>query len=482
MARRTFPDEGSRLVYAISGGALRSSVSTQMKVYTDSGATALADIQTTGGVTISGSVLTVDSGSQLPLFLGPSTGVDTLYVKKADGTGSVSTIYARTDDRLDTVEARATISVSDRGLWVSPGGSDSNDGLSAGAAKATLQAAVNAIPTTGARGGQITLLGGTHTISTTVTIGNPGLVVEGIGGISYNEGEEQLRGTTLLGDAGVNIIEYNASAASLIQAGPTFRNLNFRESGGGKTATLLTIGAANRWRVERCSFRGALTGLKLDAGAAAGLDISWGMLEQCHFSVNTTGLSVPRGTGLTTVIGGEFTGNTTGISVLPLNSLSGEMLVIGVKFDGATTGISTKSRGFRAISNGFENCTTGIAFAVDTNLHANSGQFCVAAQNYFEGVASGDTGISIGSGCLQTLLVGNMYANVATPVTDSGTSTTRIENDFVKTGKYMRFPEVTAPGALTNEALVYAQDNGSGKTQLMVRFPTGSAQQISIEP
>jgi hypothetical protein len=108
MTRRTFPDEGSRLVYAISGTAFRSSVATQMKVYSDSGATTLADIQTTGGATISGSVITADSGSQLPLFLGPNDSSDTLYVKKADGTGSVSAIYARADDRLDAVETRAT--------------------------------------------------------------------------------------------------------------------------------------------------------------------------------------------------------------------------------------------------------------------------------------------------------------------------------------------------------------------------------------
>lgn len=46
----------------------------------------------------------------------------------------------------------------------------------------------------------------------------------------------------------------------------------------------------------------------------------------------------------------------------------------------------------------------------------------------------------------------------------------------------MQFGEMTAPAALADTARVYAQDNGSGKTQLMVRFGTGAAVQIAIEP
>jgi hypothetical protein len=40
----------------------------------------------------------------------------------------------------------------------------------------------------------------------------------------------------------------------------------------------------------------------------------------------------------------------------------------------------------------------------------------------------------------------------------------------------------SAPSAVVNSARIYAVDNGSGKTQLMVRFGTGASQQIAIEP
>lgn len=38
------------------------------------------------------------------------------------------------------------------------------------------------------------------------------------------------------------------------------------------------------------------------------------------------------------------------------------------------------------------------------------------------------------------------------------------------------------PPAKANSAVIYAIDNGSGKTRLMVRFPTGAPIQLAIEP
>lgn len=47
----------------------------------------------------------------------------------------------------------------------------------------------------------------------------------------------------------------------------------------------------------------------------------------------------------------------------------------------------------------------------------------------------------------------------------------------------MTMKEMSAPGApAANSAVIYVVDNGSDKTQLMVRFASGAAQQIAIEP
>jgi hypothetical protein len=45
------------------------------------------------------------------------------------------------------------------------------------------------------------------------------------------------------------------------------------------------------------------------------------------------------------------------------------------------------------------------------------------------------------------------------------------------------FPEDSvAPAGIANNAIIFAEDDGAGKTRLMVQFGTGAAQQIAIEP
>lgn len=54
--------------------------------------------------------------------------------------------------------------------------------------------------------------------------------------------------------------------------------------------------------------------------------------------------------------------------------------------------------------------------------------------------------------------------------------------DVTFTG-FMQMIEVTAPAAgAANTGRLYLEDNGAGKTRLMIRFNTGAAQQIAIQP
>lgn len=105
MARLTFPDEGSRLVFRTSGAGkpLLSAAGGTATIYSNEAGTTLADIQTRDGVTVAGSVLSVNATSQLPLFLGPD-GVDQLWAS-VDG-GPLAPVYSRADDRLDTIEGQ----------------------------------------------------------------------------------------------------------------------------------------------------------------------------------------------------------------------------------------------------------------------------------------------------------------------------------------------------------------------------------------
>lgn len=57
-----------------------------------------------------------------------------------------------------------------------------------------------------------------------------------------------------------------------------------------------------------------------------------------------------------------------------------------------------------------------------------------------------------------------------------------VRGSSTSVGGSMEFLEQTAPSGATDVARIYAEDNGSGKTRLMVIFQTGAAQQVAIEP
>jgi hypothetical protein len=53
----------------------------------------------------------------------------------------------------------------------------------------------------------------------------------------------------------------------------------------------------------------------------------------------------------------------------------------------------------------------------------------------------------------------------------------------VFTNKFHEMQEMSTPAApIANRARLFVRDNGLGKTQLCVRFPTGAVQVIKTEP
>lgn len=99
MARLVGPDEGSRLTYGIhSDNSLAAASDLTVTVYADAAGTQLADILTyPGGVSVSGSVLTVDANSLLPLIQYPDDA--RVVYAKANG-GPVVPLYARTSEHV----------------------------------------------------------------------------------------------------------------------------------------------------------------------------------------------------------------------------------------------------------------------------------------------------------------------------------------------------------------------------------------------
>jgi hypothetical protein len=55
--------------------------------------------------------------------------------------------------------------------------------------------------------------------------------------------------------------------------------------------------------------------------------------------------------------------------------------------------------------------------------------------------------------------------------------------DYMEYSGHLKLNEISAPAApSTNQAVIYVEDNGAGKTRLMAKFASGSAVQLAIQP
>lgn len=124
--------------------------------------------------------------------------------------------------------------------------------------------------------------------------------------------------------------------------------------------------------------------------------------------------------------------------------------------------------------------------------------------NHFEGSSASAlaTGVNVAASCVGIVVLANNFVNsgptaVTSPVTladdppgsvfqyvsgDSTTPTLHVPGKM-HVNNYVSLKEITDPGsASVDRGRLFLKDNGSGKTQLCVRFNTGATQVISTEP
>ena len=94
-------------------------------------------------------------------------------------------------------------------------------------------------------------------------------------------------------------------------------------------------------------------------------------------------------------------------------------------------------------------------------------------------------GVILANSTIQQNQIDSVNANVANLFT--GSSLTILGNVVVGNlstdGSFIQGKEMTEPPAPpANGFVIYAEDNGSGKTRLMVKFASGAPQQLAIEP
>lgn len=113
--------------------------------------------------------------------------------------------------------------------------------------------------------------------------------------------------------------------------------------------------------------------------------------------------------------------------------------------------------------------------------------------------ATGDAAIAkfiASDGSVAATIASTGISSVAAPITAttvaatsaagtalSGTSTTGVAIEMAGAAAFLEGVEIADPAApAANKGRLYFKDNGSGKTLLVVRFPTGAVQTIATEP
>jgi hypothetical protein len=320
VSRLTFPDEGSRLVYRTAGDSLRTATGVVATVYVDAAATTLADIELPDGTPVTGSALTVDEYSRLPLFLGPD-GVDSVYVVVSGGPAAP--VYARADDRIDSVQATATdaLDAAD-GAAVAAAGAQTAAETAQGTAETAAGVAAAALPAAqkGAPSG-VASLDGSGQVAQNVPAGripdmgttygvahhaaNDAVRYVSTGGSDGNDGRSP--GTAFATvQAGINALPTSGgvvhiAAGTWALAAPIVLKSNVTLAGAGENSTFLTVASTSQSAIvgvdlSHVSIRDLhITGPGDWLGTATGVDITLsGTQGNATFYVEVTNVFIEQ--------------------------------------------------------------------------------------------------------------------------------------------------------------------------------------------
>jgi hypothetical protein len=289
--------------------------------------------------------------------------------------------------------------------------------------------------------------------------------------------------------------------------------------------------------VEGCYFRNSPTGIRLDGGTGIGANSNW--IRNNWFGVHTRSIDVD-GADTNIIEANEFNGSTT--TAIYIQNTAAYTKILYNQFDGPTTGVNIASGDETFMlgntGSGFVVTDSGTnTFCIDpfngrfydkggiviggSNAPTNTVPLRVSlpsahATNSFSVTNSGGstifsvnqtgaiTGLTLNTtgAIVQTNTNGN---SILHSINATGTPATVLANWKQASGQtanvlevrntsdviefriapkgFLEFLEQTDPTApASNRAILYSRDNGSGKTQLCVRFPTGAVQVLATEP
>jgi len=284
------------------------------------------------------------------------------------------------------------------------------------------------------------------------------LVVDGDPNTNYLEGRirtaAQLRTDLGLGSLALVTPTGTADGSKFLRDDGSWQTVGGTFTGGTLTSRLIqsTNGASSASPL-------VLTGTIFTGGTAT--------TTKPQLLVEPTGATSTAWNTAGTLYGGNAASGFTGsLMDLQVNGLSMFRVSSGgqVTFALGGSGGGGISSGARTGSldlnyNGGRRALFGTPVSSSTGLHF-----------YDEEVIGWTTTGNLAGGAADTLIISRAASNI---LGISGASA----------GASIEVTEMTAPAApAANKARIYIEDNGSGKTRLMIQFPSGAAQQIAIEP
>ena len=175
---------------------------------------------------------------------------------------------------------------------------------------------------------------------------------------------------------------------------------------------------------------------------------------------NNSGFGVNVQFGMTS--GGS--NNAFGVNAQQLVTTGTNNVAMGVSAQHSPNGVA---------ANGHTTASNGVSIGHQAGLGSATQDEDITTIG-FRAIATGAGAVSLGSGAhaafTQSVALGMSTVSTAAAQVHLGS-------------RHMEMVEITAPAAgATNSARIFAEDNGAGKTRLMVRFATGAVQQLAIQP
>jgi hypothetical protein len=286
---------------------------------------------------------------------------------------------------------------------------------------AAIQAAINAIPNSGAlRGGVLYFPIGKYKIAG-VSFGDRRSVrVVGDTGASFNEANGFENGTQILVsvDGGVGF-SFDGGPSIPNYWGPVIEHLAFSDvSPRGQTATLLSIVNTTHWTVRNCAFRNAAVGIKIATNRPVYPtgDNAFALVEQGTFRNNRRSIYVPHTFGVL-ILGGAINMLPDAVGILADDGQA--IRIVGLQTFGGT-GVDLAGSYNTVADSFFE--SSPVVIRGNTSHPSATGQANKVIGCHVSGTGV-ETGITVGKGATKTRIVACSFLNLAHEVADYGSET-----------------------------------------------------------